>query len=339
MYNKFKVKEKLISIALALALAAQPLATQPMNVFAGEGKNDVIKASTVATNFDIANIIELVKNGKFNVETHVQNITPEGATVNYTVESQTAFSDETGDAAVLDTDGNVQKPGIAKVTVTVKDVSKETYVIADINGILSRARDAAAASAKAAYYAYDAAAYYACDAAVYADTAAASAAFAAAASAEAALDANGGENSDVFNSNFYGAADAADAALNAGDYEDWAASYKGNVDEIVSAIVADYGSCASTEQQKKDWLNAAYAAVKAAKKMSDGNGIDLEARLKIAYMAYRIAQFTWAYNTMDSNKEANAAACKGIAEVLQEVIDHVYSDRVGDIEKQADALP
>ena len=44
MHNKFKVKKKLISIALTLVLAAQPLVTLPMNVFAGTGKNGVIKA-------------------------------------------------------------------------------------------------------------------------------------------------------------------------------------------------------------------------------------------------------------------------------------------------------
>ena len=44
MHNKFKVKKKLISIALALVMTSSQIATFPMNVFAGTGKNDVIKA-------------------------------------------------------------------------------------------------------------------------------------------------------------------------------------------------------------------------------------------------------------------------------------------------------
>ncbi len=44
MRNKFKLKKKLASIALALVLAAQPLASLPMNVFAGTGKTGVITA-------------------------------------------------------------------------------------------------------------------------------------------------------------------------------------------------------------------------------------------------------------------------------------------------------
>ena len=77
--------------------------------------------------------------------------------------------------------------------------------------------------------------------------------------------------------------------------------------------------------------------MKAAKKMTDGKGLDLEAKLKIAYMAYRIAQFTWLYNTTDSDKDAKAGECKIMADVLQGVIDRLYSDKVGDIEAQAKA--
>ena len=47
MRNKFKLKKKLISIALALALAAQPLASFPMNVFAGTDKNKLIMAPRI----------------------------------------------------------------------------------------------------------------------------------------------------------------------------------------------------------------------------------------------------------------------------------------------------
>ncbi len=47
MFSKFKVKKKLVSIALALALAAQPLASFPMNVFAGTGKTGVQTAPRI----------------------------------------------------------------------------------------------------------------------------------------------------------------------------------------------------------------------------------------------------------------------------------------------------
>ena len=144
MSNKFKVKKKLVSIALALALGVQPLASLPMNVFAGTGKNGVIMAPTVETNFELDNIIELKAGETFNVNNYVKNIQPQGANVNYQFESLLAF--EAG--AVLVDDGKVTNPWIAKVKVTVGVVSKETYIIANINGILN-----AANAANAAYYA------------------------------------------------------------------------------------------------------------------------------------------------------------------------------------------
>ncbi len=55
MYNKFKVKKKVISIALALALAAQPLASFPMNVFAGTGKKGVMTAPELVKSVQIKN--------------------------------------------------------------------------------------------------------------------------------------------------------------------------------------------------------------------------------------------------------------------------------------------
>ena len=59
MSNKFKVKKKLVSIALALALAAQPLASLPMNVFAGTGKNGVIKAPELVKSVKIKDKSEM----------------------------------------------------------------------------------------------------------------------------------------------------------------------------------------------------------------------------------------------------------------------------------------
>ena len=55
MYNKFKVKKKVISIALALALAAQPLCSFSMNAFAGTGKTGVMKAPELVKSVQIKN--------------------------------------------------------------------------------------------------------------------------------------------------------------------------------------------------------------------------------------------------------------------------------------------
>ncbi len=314
MSNKFKLKKKLVSIALALALGVQPLASFPMNVFAGTGKNGVQEAPTVAYSFDIDNIIELAADAKFDVAAHAKNITPQDATVNYTVESQTVFSNNANDA-VLDNDGKVIKPGIAKVKVEIGSVSKETYVIADINGILTAA--------------------YAANGTVYATVAVANADVAAAAAAHAAAAADADAAAIAADKAAHDADKAAHAVVYAAAYDAWADSYGTAVDGVVSAIVADYKAATVDEQPKKDWLGAAYAAVKAAKKMSDGKGLDLEAKLKIAYMAYRIAQFTWLYNTKDEDKDAKASDCKGKADALQQMIDKVYADKVGDIEEQA----
>ena len=313
MSNKFKVKKKLVAIVLALALAVQPLCAFPMNVFAGTGKNGVIKAPTLAANFDIDKIIELESGAKFDVNKYVTIISPQGATVSYNVESQTVFS---GSGNLLDDAGQVQNPGIAKVKVTVGGVSKETYIIADINGIL-----------KAAY------------AAIAVLGPGSSAAYAALAAGEAAND----DNTNAAANAAYAANAAAALAgcyVSANgcgvNYSYWAQDYGSKVDGVISAIVGDYKVKTSTKD--KDWLGAAYAAVKAAKKMTDGKGLDLEAELKMAHMAYRILQFTWIYNTTDTTtdttKKVKAGECKERADALQEVIDSLYSDKVGDIEAQ-----
>ena len=145
MSNKFKVKKKLVAIVLALALAVQPLCAFPMNVFAGTGKNGVIKAPTVAANFELAKIIELESGAKFDVNKYVTIIKPQGATVSYNVESQTVFS---GSGNLLDDSGQVQNPGIAKVKVTVNGVSKKTYIVADIEGILGASSAASDATSR-----------------------------------------------------------------------------------------------------------------------------------------------------------------------------------------------
>ena len=125
MYNKFKVKKKVISIALALALAAQPLATLPMNVFAGTGKNGVIKAPKTKKVTEIFifgypanNIIDVGKN-----LTLTADFFPPGAYAAYkTVEWSS--SDETV-ATVNETTGEVsaQSAGTVTITATAKNGS------------------------------------------------------------------------------------------------------------------------------------------------------------------------------------------------------------------------
>ena len=280
MSNKFKVKKKLVSIALALALGVQPLASLPMNVFAGTGKNGVIMAPTVETNFELDNIIELKAGETFNVNDHVTNIQPEGATVSYNVESQTVFDSGEGATEVLDVSGTVQKPGIAKVKVAVGGVSKETYIIADINGMLNAAEDAA----------FDAG-----DAAVGGISKASKASYAAFDAANAA------------------ASNASDVASKASDV----------------AIYANSAYNASNGQAQTAW-NVAKKACESAKTALK-EGLDLESKLKTAYMAYRVAEAVWIQFGTD---QANLNKCQKIANALQKVIDRLYSDKVGDHEEE-----
>ena len=285
--------------------------------------------------------------GTFNANDHVKNIKTQGAvaSASYTVESQTVFG--RGGDAVLDNDGKVIKPGIAKVKVTVGKSTKEAYIIADINGILN------AVFADAAYSAAYSAAY---DADAYAGRVSANAAAIAAAANAATAVANAYDAyaAAVFASSAYAVANASRAAKaanavkvaasanssaisDAESYDSWCGVYKTKVDGVVSEIVSNYKTATAGEQSKKDWLNAAYAAVKVTKKLSDGKVVDLEVKLKITHMACRIAQFVWLHNTTSGDKDANANACKIKGGVLQEVIDSVYSDKVGDIEEQAAA--
>ena len=147
MYNKLRVKKKVISIALALVLSASLVAGLPMNVFAMNGKSGVATATHVVYDFDIKNVIELANGETFNAANHVQNVNPASATASYSVKHQTVFGDGQW---VLDGDGKVQKPGIAEVEVQVGSASKSTYIIANIDGILRNAAAAASAASNAA---------------------------------------------------------------------------------------------------------------------------------------------------------------------------------------------
>ena len=298
MRNKFKLKKKLVSIALALVLAAQPLASLPMNVFAGTGENGMLTAPLKA------DLKELNPGQQIKSK--------------YIVQKSVDFSDKKVLSARV-----VQAPGIVYAKEKIGNSMRDVYIIADLNGILNAAAEVEAAAAEAVKAPSVAAQAAAAQIAAQAAAEAAKAAWAAAEAAEAA------EAAQI-------AAQAAQigAKIAALNYADWVEFYKKRVDGVFSAIVADYDP--NSDQTKKDWLNAAYAAVKAAKKMADGKGLDLEAKLKIAYMAYRIAQFTWLHATSVPDKQTKANECKERADALQEVIDRMYSDKVGDIEAQAE---
>ncbi len=347
MYNKFKVKKKVISIALALALATQPLATLPMNVFAntppmnifaytppmnvsaGTGKNGVMVAPLKA------DVKELNKGQKLKTE--------------YIVSKSVAFSDEN----VLN-GSEIQGPGIVYAKEKVDNSMRDVYIIADINGILNAAGEVVKSIAEelrfeSSIYNESPDSPFAMTYGPYNVASSAAEVVATAFKAEPLNAAYGvvctatwavqtSADDDAGQTCFDVKSPLAKTILgaaNAESYSAWVDSYRTNASGVVNAIVVAYKSAQDGKQVPKDWLNAAYAAVKVAEKMSDGNGLDLEAKLKIVYMAYRIAQFTLLYNTSVEDKQAKANACKERADALQEMIDKVYSDPVGDIEAQA----
>ena len=376
MYNKFKVKKKIISIALALAMTASSVANLPMNafagtVYAGKRKNAATTAPHVVYDFDIKNVIELRPGQTFNVNYYVRNIQPQGASVSYTVGSQTAFVDGKN---VFDADGKVQNPGLAKAKVTVGNVSKEAYVVAaDMNKILSYANDARLDAFNSLWkcngdrlcrydnsswgcyhdpfseyyypdniqrvvqykyhdhYEYNLDLAYICEIDYAFNDCTHAVAY-------AATRANGGRKREMELKNYYGAYSAACSSYSLHMTPMLLSSYQSYVDYIVEEIVADYRKARFDEPEKKDWLNAAYAAAKAAKEITYKYrwdcGLDLEAKLKLAHMSYRIAQLDWQYNKEGDNS-AEANACKVKADALQQMIDKVYADKVGDIEDQA----
>ncbi len=290
MSNKFKLKKKLVSIALALVLAAQPLASLPMNVFAGTGENGMLTAPLKA------DLKEL---------NHGQQVSSK-----YIVQKSVDFSDKNVLSGRV-----VQAPGIVYAKEKVGNSMRDVYIIADINGMLNAASVAAQvakAASEASYYPTNAA-WGAALAVRAAKATNADADKAAWVTADAAL-----------------AADANDAGIVGSDIG-WYNACESNVDRVVSALVANYKE--EMNSSKRAWLNAAYAAVKVVKKMSDGKELDLEAKLKIAYMAYRVAEAVWIF--LDSNP-TKLEECKKNADALQKVIDRMYSDKVGDIEAQAE---
>ena len=114
MYNKFKVKKKVISIALALALAAQPLATLPMNVFAGTGKNGVYTLNGLKIKNTPSKKVQFFKSGAEICALKLEGV-PAGKTVIWTV-----IKGE--DIATVDSNGVVRAKGTkgGKVSVSAK---------------------------------------------------------------------------------------------------------------------------------------------------------------------------------------------------------------------------
>ena len=114
MYNKFKVKKKVISIALALALATQPLTTLPMNVFAGTGKNGVYTLNGLKIKNTPSKKVQFFKSGAEICALKLEGV-PAGKTVIWTV-----IKGE--DIATVDSNGVVRAKGTkgGKVSVSAK---------------------------------------------------------------------------------------------------------------------------------------------------------------------------------------------------------------------------
>ena len=340
MFNKFKLGRKFISMALVFALAASLIFEPSIQVFAGEDDSDSMIISTEP------DVIELKKN---SIMDSSYRINTQKAPVGF------------GSGGVLNDSKKITGPGIIYVQKTVDGQKRDAYIVADITEILKGASAANAAdaatdlpnafvaadhAASAAKNAATGAAYDAVDAAINAANAAANAAAnvkvaasAAAAAANAAAAAYDVANAVAFNAAYD--SDNDDDALDA-----WAESYAKNATKIISKIVGAYKKT-KDDNVEKAWVIAAYAGARAAQKMSDGQGLDLEAKLKIAHMAYRIYEVIWTQLlNVESGKYAKDKTkigeyikklneCQTRADALQEVIDNCYSDKVGDIEAQA----
>ena len=361
MYNKFKVKKKIISIALALAMTASSVANLPMNVFAGtvypgKRKSAATKAPHVVYDFDIKNVIELRPGEMFNVNEHVKNIRPQGATVSYTVESQTVFA--AGDdqwLEVISDKGQVRKPGIARVRVEVGDVYKYTYIVAGSESIEesmistfpgSESRISTFPGADGILRDSFCVASDACFPLLDAPPAPAPALYAARNVVKAAVKeefrpwslycphlpsfALGYARTVVEK-----AVDAAADVTVGDDARAYAIAVKSAIrkleiddafnvfDAFANAVVKTSLSSAGDRR-----LKAVYAALKVCKKLRDIKEFDLEAKLKSAYMVYRLAESFWNHSEKPGRR---AWYCQMRANALQEVIDACYSDKVGDI--------
>ena len=118
MYNKFKIIKKIISIALALIMAASPVATFPMQVFAGTGSNGVIKAPTIKLNPALL---------KMQIGSKIDS-------AKYEVKDSVAFS-VGGSGKVVSEDGTVSSAGI--ICVTDKETGVEKYVVSDAPSVIN----------------------------------------------------------------------------------------------------------------------------------------------------------------------------------------------------------
>ena len=117
-----KFKKKIVSMALAICMAASPIATLPMNVFAGSGGNN---GGTAKKAFDV---VESAKNDTIDTK--------------YTLDTEKQpFSFGNGD--VLD-GKTVKNPGIVYAVDKTDntDIAETTYIIADVDGMLNDLKDA-----------------------------------------------------------------------------------------------------------------------------------------------------------------------------------------------------
>ena len=337
MYNKFKVKKKIISIALALVMTASSVASLPMNVFAGnvypgKQKNAATTASPhVVYDFDIKNVIELDSGQTFNLNDHVTNIRPQGAAFEYVIEYLFANTE------IFDIDRKVINPGIAKFKVDVGNVSKEAYIVADINGILAYAADAANTATEVAYNFSNAAkvvhdvysAYNVSNATevaakavyVYAAHNVSNAVKAAYDAAEAAYDAVKAAYDAAEAAKVAKAAKAAKVAKAAKDAKTAAKTAK-TAAKVAYYAAHDAAKAACNVASQTAW-NVAKNACEEAKTALDG-GLNLEAQLKIAYMAYRVAEAVLTPLKDQDNKSIFCTKCKEREDALQEVINACY---------------
>ena len=337
MYNKFKVKKKIIYIALALVMTASSVASLPMNVFAGnvypgKQKNAATTASPhVVYDFDIKNVIELDSGQTFNLNDHVTNIRPQGAAFEYVIEYLFANTE------IFDIDRKVINPGIAKFKVDVGNVSKEAYIVADINGILAYAADAANTATEVAYNFSNAAkvvhdvysAYNVSNATevaakavyVYAAHNVSNAVKAAYDAAEAAYDAVKAAYDAAEAAKVAKAAKAAKVAKAAKDAKTAAKTAK-TAAKVAYYAAHDAAKAACNVASQTAW-NVAKNACEEAKTALDG-GLNLEAQLKIAYMAYRVAEAVLTPLKDQDNKSIFCTKCKEREDALQEVINACY---------------
>ena len=113
-----KIKRKLVSLMLAASFVGSPLATFPMQVFAGTGSNGVMKAPTIKLNPALL---------KMQIGSKIDS-------AKYEVKDSVAFS-VGGNGKVVSEDGTVSSAGI--ICVTDKKTGVEKYVVSDAPSVIN----------------------------------------------------------------------------------------------------------------------------------------------------------------------------------------------------------